>query len=131
MFLLPPFSWVRNCNPMLLWASHRSLYSVIQIIKELGFLKKLIFSLKSLRISKGVGWIRNNCNLWALPILSSEFSGALSSLCPTKSSTFNSTHQIFTELSAVLEKDLDGALRKFTDQGMRKMNKQILSGQCG
>lgn len=31
----------------------------------------------------------------------------------------------------MLEKDLDAALRKFTDQGMRKMNKQILSVQCG
>lgn len=53
--------------------------------------------------------------------------------CSFKSSSFSSTHQIFIELSTVLEKDLDATLRKFTDQGMRQMNKQILSvrhGKC-
>lgn len=31
----------------------------------------------------------------------------------------------------MLEKDPDAALRKITDQEMRKMNKQILPVQCG
>lgn len=53
---------------------------MIQIIKELGFLKQLNFFLKSLQISKGGGWILNDGNLWAHLILTSEFSGALSSV---------------------------------------------------
>lgn len=62
---------------MLLWESHGSLYATIQIIRELGFFKKLTFSLTSLQISKSGGWIQNDGILWAL---SSEFSGALSPL---------------------------------------------------
>lgn len=51
--------------------------------------------------------------------------------CSIKSQSFNSIHQVVTELSSVLEKDLDTTLRKLIDQGMRQMNKQIISVQHG